>query len=217
MQRFNEAETLDMSQHHSLPPRLAPLPPNHSPQLAAHFARQKNNIGYAANASLIMQRDPALAKAFWQLTAAIWRPDSKVDLGFKRLVAFVSSQTADCRYCMAHQVDRSLHYGIDERKFDAIWTYRTSALYSDAERIALDLAVAASQVPNETTDEMFEDLRKYWSEEQIVEIVGVIALFGFLNRWNTTLATPLEDVPLQYGMKMLNPHGWLPGRHLRKD
>ena len=55
----------------------------------------------------------------------------------------------------------------------------------------LDFAVAAASVPNAVTDDMFVVLRKHWTEEQIVEIVGVIALFGFLNRWNDTLATPL--------------------------
>jgi uncharacterized peroxidase-related enzyme len=198
-------------------PRLAPLPADHSPELADHFARQKKNFGYAANASLIMQRDPVLAKAFWQLTAAVWRPESKVNLGFKRLVAFISSQTADCRYCMAHQVDRSLHFGVDEEKFNAVWDYKTSPLYSDAERAALDLAVAASRVPNETTDEMFAELRKYWNEDQIVEIAGVISLFGFLNRWNTTLGVPLEGIPLEYADRLLRPHGWTAGRNAPQE
>jgi uncharacterized peroxidase-related enzyme len=198
-------------------PRLAPLPADHSPELADHFARQKKNFGYAANASLIMQRDPVLAKAFWQLTAAVWRPESKVNLGFKRLVAFISSQTADCRYCMAHQVDRSLHFGVDEEKFNAVWDYKTSPLYSDAERAALDLAVAASRVPNETTDEMFAELRKYWNEDQIVEIAGVISLFGFLNRWNTTLGVPLEGIPLEYADRLLRPRGWTAGRNAPQE
>ena len=73
-----------------------------------------------------------------------------------------------------------------------------SPLYSAAERAALDLAVAAGAVPNAATDQMFLELRKHWTEEQIVEIVGVIAVFGF-NRWNDTLATPLEDEPIAVG------------------
>jgi len=58
-------------------------------------------------------------------------------------------------------------------------------------------------------------MRKYWTEEQIVEIVGVIALFGFLNRWNDTMEAPLEDEPLAAGEKYLAPRGWTPGRHRR--
>jgi alkylhydroperoxidase family enzyme len=96
-----------------------------------------------------------------------------------------------------------------------VWEYQTSPLYSAAERAALDVAVAAGCVPNAVTDEMFMELCKHWSEEQIVEIVGVIALFGFLNRWNDTFATPLEDEPLEFAEKNLASHGWDAGKHLR--
>jgi hypothetical protein len=70
-------------------------------------------------------------------------------------------------------------------------------------------------VPNAVTDEMFTELRKHWTEEQIVEIVGVIATFGFLNRWNDTMGTPLEDEPLAVGEKYLASRGWTPGKHRR--
>ena len=50
---------------------------------------------------------------------------------------------------------------------------------------------------------------------QVVEIVGVIAMFGFLNRWNDTFATPLEDEPLEFGEKHLTAQGWDAGKHLR--
>ena len=62
---------------------------------------------------------------------------------------------------------------------------------------------------------MFALLKKHWTEEQIVEIVGVIAVFGFLNRWNDTMATPLEDEPIEVGEKFLAPRGWSAGKHAR--
>jgi alkylhydroperoxidase family enzyme len=114
---------------------------------------------------------------------------------------------------MAHTAGGALHFGVEDRKLSAIWDYQTSPLFSAAERAALDLAVAGAAVPNAATDEMFATLRQYWSEEQIIEIVGVIALFGFLNRWNDTLATPLEDEPIAFGEKYLAPHGWTVGKH----
>jgi hypothetical protein len=70
-------------------------------------------------------------------------------------------------------------------------------------------------MPNAVTDDMFAELRKYWTEEQIVEIVGVISLFGFLNRWNDTFATPLEDEPIEVGQKYLARGGWQIGKHHR--
>ena len=68
-------------------------------------------------------------------------------------------------------------------------------------------------MPNAVTDAMLAELRKYWTEEQIVEIVGVIALFGFLNRWNDTMATPLEDEPIEVAEKYLARDGWTIGKH----
>jgi alkylhydroperoxidase family enzyme len=108
-----------------------------------------------------------------------------------------------------------MQYGMDQAKLDAVWSYQTSPLFNAAERAALDVAVAAGCVPNAVTDQMFMELRKHWSDDEVVEIVAVIALFGFLNRWNDTLATPLEDNALELGEKHLASHGWNAGIHLR--
>jgi uncharacterized peroxidase-related enzyme len=194
-------------------PRLDPLPPD--PALQDAFEATKKTLGFVPNSLLVMQRNPRMVKAFVQMSAAIWAPDGKVDRGFKRLIAHIASSAAGCRYCMAHTAGGALHFGIGEDKLAAVWDYRTSPLFSDAERAALDVALAAAQVPNAVTDEMFTALRKYWSEEQIVEIVGVIAQFGFLNRWNDTMATPLEAEPIEVGEKFLAKRGWSVGKHAR--
>ena len=116
---------------------------------------------------------------------------------------------------MAHTAEGAAKLGVEQQKLDAVWDYRTSPLFSAAERAALDVAVAAGCVPNAVTDAMFMELRKHWSDEQVVEIVGVIAMFGFLNRWNDTFATPLEDEPLEFAEKHLAAHGWNAEKHLR--
>jgi uncharacterized peroxidase-related enzyme len=193
--------------------RIAPLPPEHSPELREQFESMKKNLGFVPNSILIMQRVPKLAKALAQLTAAVWDPQGKVDRGFKRLVAHVSSHAAGCQYCMAHTAGGALHFGIEDEKLAAVWDYQTSPLFSPAERVALDLAVAASCVPNAVTDDMFTQMKKFWTEDQIVEIVGCISVFGFLNRWNDTLATPLEREPIAIGEKFLAPKGWSVGKH----
>src|SRR5262249_38092551 len=154
---------------------------------------------FIPNSLLIMQRDPKLAKGFAQLTAAIWDPSGKVDRKLKRLIAHVASRAAGCRYCMAHTAEGAAKLGVDGAKLDAVWNYQTSPLFSAAARAALDVAVAAGCVPNAVTDEMFLELRRHFADEQVIEIVGVIAVFGFLNRWNDTFATPLEDEPLAFG------------------
>ena len=197
-------------------PRLAPLPIDHDPELKEHFSQAPKNLGFVPNSWLIMQRKPKILKAFSQLTAALWDPtDSKVDRGLKRLVAHVASKAAGCQYCMAHTIEGAAHLGVDEQKLAAIWDYATSPLFSEAERVALDFSFAAAQQPNQVTDDDFAAMRAHFSEEQIVEIVATVSVFGFLNRFNDTMGTPLEDVPIATGEKFLASHGWTPGKHAR--
>jgi alkylhydroperoxidase family enzyme len=160
-----------------------------------------------------MQRNPKLVHAFVTLQAAIWGPDSEVDRGLKRLIAHVASRTAGDAYSMAHTASGALHFGVTHEKLAAIANHAASPLFSPAEKAALTLAAASGQAPSVVTDEMFAELRKHWSENQVVEIVAAIAATGFVNRWNTTMATPLEDEPMRVGQAHLKSLGWSPGQH----
>ena len=197
------------------PKRLDPLPPQHSPELKDQFDSFFKSLGFVPNSVLTMQRKPKLVKAFVAMQGAIWDPESKVDRGFKRLVAHVASRAAHDDYSMAHTASGALHFGIDEAKLRDAWSFRDSKLYSDAEKAALEFAVAAGSVPNAVTDALFAKLRAHWSEEQIVEILAAVAMAGFLARWNTTMATPLEAEPLEVGEKYLAPRGWTATAHRR--
>jgi alkylhydroperoxidase family enzyme len=114
---------------------------------------------------------------------------------------------------MAHTAGASLRLGVDEKKLEAVWEYRTSPLYTEAERVALDFAIAAASQPNDVSDELFARLRQHWSDNQIVEILGVVSMFGFMNRWNDSMATPLEEEPAEVGEKHLASRGWSVGKH----
>jgi uncharacterized peroxidase-related enzyme len=195
--------------------RLAPLAPAEAPELEAEFDAAQKRMGFLPNSYLIMARKPKMVKGFQALSSAIWDPESKVPLAFKRLMAHVASRSAGCQYCVAHTGEGAVKLGVEQRKLDAVWDYKTSPLFTPAERAALDVAVAAGCVPNAVTDQMFLELRKHWTEEQIVEIVGLVALFGFLNRWNETMATPLEDEPAHFAETHLAQHGWTIGKHSR--
>jgi alkylhydroperoxidase family enzyme len=195
--------------------RLDPLPPEHSPELKEEFDSFFKTLGFVPNSVLTMQRKPKLAKAFVRMQRALWDPDSKVDRGLKRLLAHAAARTSDDPYSMAHTASGALHFGIAGEKLAALREYKTSPLFTPAERAALDLAVAASATPNGATDALFAELRKHWSEEQIVEIVGVVAMAGFLSRWNVTMQTPLEPEPNEVGEQHLAPLGWSAGAHRR--
>lgn len=158
------------------------------------LAGAERMMGFVSNDSLTMARSPALMDAFAGLVRAVYAP-GQVDDGLKRLIGLVTSSTAGCRYCMGHTALTSQKYGIDEAKLAAVWAFERSDLFTPAEKAALRVAMHAGQCPNGVTDEMYAELGRYFDEEAQLEIVSVIALFGFLNRWNSTLATDLEALP----------------------
>lgn len=195
--------------------RLEPLDLNlHPNELKTAFDQYNKSLGFVPNSVLIMQRRPKMVKALAQLAAAVWDPESTVNLGFKRLISHVASRASGCQYCMAHTAGGALHLGVDPAKLEAIWEYSTSPLYSAAERVALDFSLAAAAVPNAVDDALFDQMKAYWTDDQIVEIAGVISLFGFMNRWNDTMATPLEQEPQKVGKQFLSAHGWSVGKHI---
>ena len=194
-------------------PRLAPLPAATTPELKPHFDFFLGTLGFTPNSVLTMQRKPKLVQALAQLNAAAMDPQGEVDLGFRRLIGHVASKAAGCLYCQAHTLLGAANFGFGDDKLGAVWTYATSPLYSERERVALDFALAAAAQPNAVTDELFARLQTHWSETQIVEILGVVAMFGFLNRWNDSMATPLEAVPAAVAEKAVGALGWSAGKH----
>lgn len=194
--------------------RIEPLPEDtHGDELKVAFEQYRRSLGFVPNSVLILQRRPKLVKALAGLAAAVWDPDSAVDRGFKRLVAHFASRAAGCQYCMAHTVEGALLLGVAAEKLAAIWEYASSPLYSPAERVALDFALAAASVPNTVDDALFAQMKAHWSDDEIVEITAVVSLFGFMNRWNDTMATPLEPEPIAVGHTYLATRGWTPGKH----
>lgn len=193
--------------------RLLPLAPETTPELKAHFDFFLSTLGFTPNSVLTMQRKPRLVQAFAQLNAAVMDPAGDVDLGFRRLIGHVASKASGCLYCQAHTLLGASNFGVTQDKLDDVWNYAGSPHYTERERVALDFALAAAAQPNAVSDELFSRLRSHWSESEIVEILGVVAMFGFLNRWNDSMATPLEAVPRDIAARVLGDHGWTPGKH----
>ena len=194
---------------------MAPLPPSTSPELDEDFAIFVDILGFVPNSLLTMQRRPKMVKGFGALTKAVMDPEGPVDLGFLRLVAHFASRASGCQYCEAHSLIAAGIHGIDEEKIAAVWDYQTSDLYTEAERVALDYALAAGAVPNAVDDALMKRMREHWTDEQIVQILGAVSLYGFLNRWNDSMATELEDAPRELGDAVLRRGGWTGGKHLK--
>ena len=164
-------------------------------------------MGYVPNAHLTMAEKPELLKAFSNLAMTIFQSNS-IDMQTKQLIALASSLSSGCKYCQAHTSHGAERAGVDEKKIAEILKYKESTSYSEEERAILDLAFASGRTPNDSNEVHFQELKKYFSDDQIIDIVSVISMFGFLNRWNDTLGTKLENVPKGFVEEKLKPLGW---------
>ena len=193
-------------------PHLDPLPWEASPQFRERFEHYQNTRGFVPNSILTMQRRPAIAQAFMDLNRAVLF-EGTVAEELKMLVSLITSQASGCRYCQAHMTNLASIYQASDEKIRAVWDFETSPLFAPAERAALRLAYHASLVPNEATSNDFDELKKFFDDGQIVEIVATTALFGYLNRWNDTLATTLEPRAAEVADRAIAAVGWQAGKH----
>lgn len=164
-------------------------------------------MGYLPNAYLLMAENEALIKSFSDLTNTIFL-SKNIDAGTKQLIALASSLSSGCKYCQSHTAHGAERSGISIKKISDILNFSKSSLFDDKEKALLDLAFASGTTPNQSKKEHFDKLKEYFSNEQIIDIVSVISLFGFLNRWNDTFGTVIEDVPSNFLEEKLIPEGW---------
>ncbi len=193
-------------------PRIEPLSRDELSEFEPFFKMVEGAMGFVPRSMLTMGRRPELLRAFAGLSGTVLAGGT-LPPDLRALISFVSSRASGCRYCQAHTAHTVERSGAPIEKIEAAFEFETSPLFSDAERAALRLARDASLSPGAVQDQHFQALRKHFDDDQILEMVAVIAMFGWLNRWNDTMATELEASPLRFGRERLAAHGWEAGKH----
>ena len=194
-------------------PLVKPLSPESNPDVSKLAEFFNETLGFCPNSVLTMQIRPEIARSFINLNMAVMTNHGRITSAFKRIIAWVSSNAAGCKYCQAHAIRAAERYDAEQEQLDNIWEYRTHKSFNEAERAALDFTLAASQIPNAVDDEIQQRLHKYWDDGEIVEILAVVSLFGYLNRWNDSMATSIENGAVKSAEKYLAKSGWNKGKH----
>ena len=192
--------------------RLSPLKREEMPEFEELFCDADRRGREVPNLLRVLARKPEILRALRELRR-VTISDGKVSKELKNMVAQLSSLSAGCNYCAAHNAGFAIDMGLSAEKEDQLWNYETSDLFTEAERAALRLAQSAVQTPNAVTDEDFDNLKQFYDEEAIVELLSVIGVFGFYNRVNDTLATKLESYPKSIAERHLTMQGWVVGKH----
>jgi len=169
-------------------------------------------LGFCPNSVLTMQKKPDLAQAFVNLNKAVMNNTGTITSEFKRIIAYISSNTAGCRYCQAHTIRAAERYGGEKERLMQAWDFENSTLFTNVEKVALRFTIAASSIPVNITEELNNSMHDSWDEADILEIMSVVALFGFLNRWNDVMGTSLEE-DAKHSAKSLLGTQWEIGKH----
>ena len=156
---------------------------------------------------------PELRETWNQMIQLVF-PEREVSGELKQLVFTVASLASGCRHCQSHGAYHRHKIGVSDEKIQALWSFETSDLFTDAERAALRLAMAAGVAPNMTEPENFVEMRQHFTNIQIIEILAVIAVGGYLNRWNDTIATVTDQESIDFADQVLRQVGWDPGKHV---
>jgi len=193
-------------------PRIAPLPPEHTPELKDAFEAMKKNLGFVPNSMLILQRKQD-CRALASLTASIWIRAAKRGALSSGLVAHVASRTAAAATAWRTPRAAPCTSASRRKSSPAVWSFRTSPL--SAKRSAWRSTSPSPRLPCPCiTDDLFAAMRRHWTETQIVEILAVIATFGPqpLERHHGHAA---RRGAMAVGERFLAPHGWSAGKHAR--
>jgi len=194
-------------------PLVYPLENQNDKELQDLITFYNETLGFCPNSIKTMFLRPAIAYAFINMNKAVMENKGNVTSDLKRFIGYISSSAAGCNYCQAHAIRAAERYDAIQEKLENIWDFQTHPAFSEAERAALEFALKSSMIPNQVDDAIADKLRLYWNDADIVEILGVVSLFGFLNRWNDSMGTPIEDGAVESGVQYLQTKGWNAGKH----
>ena len=92
-----------------------------------------------------------------------------------------------CTYCVSHHAPKLAIAGISEAGAERLLDYQTHPELDEVDKLVVEYAIAVTNTWSRTRDEMFERLRRHFSEAQIVEMTWRTALCGAFNRFNDIL------------------------------
>jgi uncharacterized peroxidase-related enzyme len=157
-----------------------------SPETAALYDKIFAVRGNVPNMFRVMAHRPEIFATMQAHFAAVLNTGT-VPAKLKELVIVRTSQINETPYCLASHTTlaRKLGWTDDQLAHLADWTRRQD--FTPAEKAALRLAETVTRDANSVSDEQFAELRGFYSEGEIVELLCSIGLFNYFNRFNNAL------------------------------
>ena len=158
--------------------------------LRPFFWNQRRKYGKVLDAALLWARVPKLFLAVAALYGALDRRGSAINPALRSLLTVRVSQINHCRFCVDINGATLLRRGMSEDKLWALEEWRTSNLFEERERVALDLAEAITWSDREVDDELMEELQQHFDDDAIIELCALIAFQNMSSKFNSAFAVP---------------------------
>ena len=168
---------------------------------------------YQNRQNLEFFRWPELATSFQTLVELVMVSPNNLSRQLRSELFTMASIAGGCQHCQAHGAYTLSLMGVDANRIRDIWTFEQSADFTEADKAALRLARDGASVPNLVEPLHFVDLRRHYSDQQIVEMLAVISLAGWFNRWNNSIATVTDQESVDWAQSNLRAVGWTLGKH----
>ena len=171
---------------------------------------QKRRYGAVLEPTRLWARTPKVFLAEALLYGALDRRSSPLEPALRALVTVRVSQINWCAFCVDINSAMGLKRGVDEEKLAALAGFEASPLFSEREKAALAYAEAVTYTDRQPTDEGFARLRRYFDDDAIIELTGLIAFQNLSSKFNAALG-----VEAQGFCSVAPPPGEISRRHAR--
>lgn len=121
---------------------------------------------------------------------------SNIERALLELVNFRVSQINGCAYCLDMHFKDALTLGMPEQKLYLLSAWREVNIYTERERAAMAWAEAVNS--NNIPQEIFDEAKKEFSDEELIDLTLAVAAVGTWNKLNLAFA-PLEAGTYQVG------------------
>jgi alkylhydroperoxidase family enzyme len=152
------------------------------PRMMRKLTGREPQAGSGLEPMEIWAHQPKMMMAMGRFNQAL-RKTGSVDQRIRSLCELKGAQMIGCEYCVDLGSQICRNSGFTDQELLALPRYRSSELFTEPEKAALDFTVAVMRTPVEVTDEIFAGVRRHFSDEQLVELTALLTLVN-LDRFN---------------------------------
>ncbi|MGB6691486.1 MAG: carboxymuconolactone decarboxylase family protein [Terracidiphilus sp.] len=157
-----------------------------TPDIASLFDMVFAQRGNVPNMFRVMAHRPEIFASMQAHFAAVLNTGT-VSTRLKELIIVRTSQVNQTPYCLASHTKLAKGMGWSDDQLAHLADWRERDDFTPAEKAALRLAETVTRDAHALTDEQFAELRGFYSEGEIVDLLCAIGLFNYFNRFNDAL------------------------------